>query len=178
MEERPGGRFPIGQGRGGAFRDTHPGKGVAGRTGGRVKAWAQTIDDDDRHLLGYFSPLLPAVKTPQIVRAHDPDKSDTRASGQQPRYRIVGVSRLNDSFETRHVDTRMMCKRARGSDSFWQRPKPLCVLERVPWRYQPPDSIQLESLEYEQGRGEMSLMWWIERAAKQTDPHAGRMWWH
>jgi len=24
----------------------------------------------------------------------------------------------------------------------------------------------------------MSLMWWIERAAKQTDPHAGRMWWH
>jgi hypothetical protein len=28
---------------------------------------------------------------------------------------------------------------------------------------------------YEQGRGEMSLMWWIERAAKQTDPHAGRM---
>jgi hypothetical protein len=118
------------------------------------------------------------VKTPQIVRAHDPDKSDTRASGQQPRYRIVGVSRLNDSFETRHVDTRMMCKRARGSDSFWQRPKPLCVLERVPWRYQPPDSIQLESLEYEQGRGEMSLMWRIEGAAKQTDPHAGRMWWH
>jgi hypothetical protein len=72
----------------------------------------------------------------------------------------------------------MMCKRARGSDSFWQRPKPLCVLERVPWRYQPPDSIQLESLEYEQGRGEMSLMWRIEGAAKQTDPHAGRMWWH
>jgi hypothetical protein len=69
----------------------------------------------------------------------------------------------------------MVCKGARGSDSFWQRREPPCVLERVPWRYQPPDSIQLESLEYEQGRGEMSLMWWIERAAKQTDPHAGRM---
>ena len=100
------------------FRDTHPGKRVARRTGGRIKAWAQTIYDDDRHLLGYFSPLLPAVKTPQIVRAHDPDESDTRASSQQPRYRIVSVSRLNDSFETRDIDARMMRKGARRSDSF------------------------------------------------------------
>jgi hypothetical protein len=177
VEECPHGRFSVGQGGDGVFRDTHPGKGVARRTGGRIKAWAQTIDYNDRHLLGYFSPLLPAVKTPQVVRAHDPDKPHTRASGQQPRYRIVSVPRLNDSFETRDIDTRMMRKGACRGDSFGQRREPVGVLERVPRCHQPPDTIQLESLECEQGRSEMSLMWRIERAAKQANPHAGRMWW-
>jgi hypothetical protein len=175
VEERPGGCFPVGQGRGGAFRDTHPGKGVAGRTGGRVKAWAQTIDDDDRHLLGYFSPLLPAVKTPQIVRAHDPDKSDTRASGQQPRYRIVGVSRLNDSFETCNVDARMTRERARRSDSVNKRCQAARIFERVAGRDQPPDTVQPEPLEREECGCKMSLVRRVESSAKQADPHAARM---
>jgi hypothetical protein len=177
MEKSPRGRFSVRQGGDGVFGNARPGKGVARGTGGGIEAWAQTIDDDDRHLLGYFAPLLPAVKTPQVVRAHDPDKSDTRASGQQPRYRIVGVSRLNDSFETRDIDTRVMRKGARCCDSFGQRFEPLGVLERVPGCYQPPDAIQLEALECKQGRGEMGLMWRIERAAKQANSHAGRMWW-
>jgi hypothetical protein len=175
VEERPRRRLSVGQGGHGVFRDTYPGKSVARRTGGGIKTWAQAIDDDDRHLFGYFAPLLPAVKTPQIIRAHDPDKSDTRASGQQPRYRIVGVSRLNDGFETRDIDTRMMREGARCRHSFRQWRKPVGVLERVPGCYQPPNAIQLEPLEREQGRGKMGLMRWIERATKQADPHAGCM---
>jgi len=100
------------------FRDTHSGKDVARRAGGGIKARTQTIDDDDWYLLGYFAPFLPAMKTPQIIRAHDPDKSHTGAAGQQPRYRIVSVSRLNDSFETRNVDARMMREGASRGDSF------------------------------------------------------------
>ena len=71
----------------------------------------------------------------------------------------------------------MMRKGARGADSFGQRREPAGVLERVSRCHQPPDTIQLEALECEQGRSEMSLMWRIERAAKQANPHAGRMWW-
>jgi len=63
------------------FGDTDAGKNVARRAGGCVKAWAQTIDDDDGHKLHYFLPLLPAMETPQIIRAHDPDESDSGAAG-------------------------------------------------------------------------------------------------
>ena len=118
MKERPHRRFSAWQRGGGVFRNANPGKNVARGTGGGVKAWAQAVDNDDRHQLRYLAPFLPAMETPQIIRAHDPDESDSWAAGQQPRYRIVCVSRLNDSFEARDIDARMMGERPRGSDSF------------------------------------------------------------
>ena len=148
------------------FRDTHSGKDVARRAGGGIKARTQTIDDDDWYLLGYFAPFLPAMKTPQIIRAHDPDKSHTGAAGQQPRYRIVSVSRLNDSFETRDIDARMMCERARGRDPLEQRGETAGVLEGVAGCHQPPDAVKPQSLEHEQGRCEMGLMRRVKGSAK------------
>ena len=124
------------------FRDADMGKSVARGTGGCVKAWAQAVDDHDGHQLGYFAPLLPAMETPQIVRAHDPDESDSGAAGPQPGYRIVRVSRLNDSFETGDIDTRMMCKRARRRDPLEERGKTAGVLEGVAGCHQPPDAVK------------------------------------
>src|SRR5262249_48696913 len=121
----------TGQGRGGVFWDAGAGKSVARRTGGCVKAWAQTVDDDNRHQLHYFLPLLPAMKTPQVVSAHDPDESDPRAASQQPRYRIVGVSRLNDSFEAGHIDARVTGERTHRGDPFVQRCKAAGIFEWV-----------------------------------------------
>ena len=117
MKERPRRRFAIGEGRGHVFGDAYAGKYISGWTGGSVKTGPQAVDNDDRHQLGYLAPFLPAMKTPQVIRAHNPDESHSRAAGQQPSYRIVGISRLNDSFEPRHVDARMMNDRPRGSDS-------------------------------------------------------------
>ncbi len=157
------------------FRNSDAGKDVARRTGSGVKTWAQAVDHDDGHQLRYFVPLLPAMKTPQIVRAHDPDESDAGASGQQPRYRIVGVSRLNDSFETGDVDARMAGKRACGGYSIGEWSKAPRVFERVAGRDQPPDTIQPQALECEQRRSQMGLVRRIESSTEQPDPHAGRM---
>jgi len=157
------------------FGNTDAGKNIARRTGRGVKAWAQTVDDDDRHQLRYFAPFLPAMETPQVVRAHDPDESDSRASGQQPRYRIVSVSRLNDSFEAGDIDSRMMCESTRGGNTVGQRGEVARVFERVAGCHQPPDTIELKSLEHKQCGREMCLVRRIKRSAKQADPHAGRM---
>jgi len=148
------------------FRDADMGKSVARGTGGCVKAWAQAVDDHDGHQLGYFAPLLPAMETPQIVRAHDPDESDSGAAGPQPGYRIVRVSRLNDSFETGDIDTRMMCKRARRRDPLEERGKTAGVLEGVAGCHQPPDAVKPQSLECEQSRCEMGLMRRVKGSAK------------
>ena len=175
VEKRPRGRFSVRQGGDGVFGNARPGKGIARGTGGGIETWAQTVDDDDRHLLGYFAPLLPAMETPQIVRAHDPDESDAGAPGQQPRYRIVSVSRLNDSFETGDVDARMAGERACGRNSFGERSKATRILQWVAGCNQPPDAIELETLEREESRCKMGLMRRIECSAEQPDPHAGRM---
>src|ERR1700745_3728303 len=106
MQKGPHGRLSVGQGGGVVFGDADAGESIARRTGGCVKAWAQTVDDDDGHELHYFAPFLPAMETPQIVRAHYPDESDSGAASHQQRYRIVGVSRIYDSFETRDYDYR------------------------------------------------------------------------
>lgn len=148
------------------FRDAGVSKSIARGTGGCVKAWAQTVDDHDGHQLRYFSPFLPAMETPQIVRAHDPDESDSGAAGPQPGYRIVRVSRLNDSFETGDIDTRMMCKRARRRDPLEERGKTAGVLEGVAGCHQPPDAVKPQSLECEQSRCEMGLMRRVKGSAK------------
>ena len=68
------------------FRDADVGKNIARGTGGCVKAWAKAVDDHDGHQLRYFSPFLPAMETPQIIRAHDPDEFGLR--GSEPATRI------------------------------------------------------------------------------------------
>jgi hypothetical protein len=115
------------------------------------------------------------MKAPQVIRAHDPDESDSGATGQQPRYRIVGISRLNDSFEARHVDARMMSDRLRGRDSLRQLRKPACILERIAGSHEPPHAIKLETLERKQGCSHMRLVWRIECPPKKTNSHAGRV---
>ena len=157
------------------FGNTGAGKNVARRTGCGIKAWAQTVDDDDRHQLRYFAPFLPAMETPQVVRAHDPDESDSRAAGQQPRYRIVSVSRLNDSFEAGDIDSRVMCEGSRRGNPVGQWGEVARVFERVTGCHQPPDAIELKPLERQQRGCDVRLVRRIERSAEQADPHAGRM---
>src|SRR5665213_2613924 len=100
MQEGPGRRLAIGQGGGVVFRDAGGAQRLSRRARGGIKTWAQAVDDHDGHQPGYAAPLLPAVKTPQIVRAHDPDEVDAGAPGDQPFYRAVSISRFNDSFDT------------------------------------------------------------------------------
>jgi len=115
------------------------------------------------------------MKAPQVIRAHDPDESHSGAAGQQPSYRIVGISRLNDSFEARHVDARMMSDRPRGGDSLRQRRKPAGILQWIAGSYEPPHAIKLQPLERKQGRREMRLVRRIECPPKKTNSHAGRV---
>ena len=157
------------------FGNTVPGECVSGRAGGSVETRAQPVDDDDRHQFCNFAPLLPAMKTPQIVGAHNPNESDTRAACHQPRYRIVGVSRLNDSFEARNVDARVMREGACRGDSGGQRRQTARVLEWISGRDEPPDAVELETLQGKKGGAKMSLVRRIESSAEQANPHAGRM---
>src|SRR5262245_64250222 len=106
MQKSPDRRFSIGQCGGGVFGNADLCECMSRRTGGSVETWAQPVDDDDRHQFCNFAPLLPAMKTPQIVRAHDPDESDGRTTGPQPRYRIVSVSRLNYSYVVLELNER------------------------------------------------------------------------
>jgi hypothetical protein len=115
------------------------------------------------------------MKTPQVIRAHDPDKSDSRAASQQPTYRIVSISRLNDSFEARHIDPGMVGDGACGGDSLRQWRQPAGILEGIAGGYEPPHAIKLEPLEGEQGCSEMRLVWRIECPPEKTNSHAGRV---
>ena len=129
------------------FGNADPGECISGWAGGSVETRAQAVDDDDGHQFCNFAPLLPAMKTPQIVRAHDPDESDTRAAFHQPGYRIEGVPRLNDRFETRNIDTGMAGEGARGCDPVGQRCKAARVLEGISRRDEPPNAVELEALQ-------------------------------
>ena len=157
------------------FWDTDAIEECARGAGCGIKARAQAVDDDNGHQLHDLAPLLPAMETPQVVRAHDPDESDPRAAGQQPRYRIVSVSRLNDSFEACDIDARVMGERAYGGDSLWQGCKAAGVLQGIAGSDQPPYAVELEPLEREQGGRKMRLVRRVESSAEQADPHAGRM---
>ena len=175
VQEGPGRRLAIGQRGGVGFRNAGARKRLARRAGGGIKAGPEAVDHHERNPLRYSAPFLPAVKAPQIVGAHDPDESDARAPGDKPFYRVIGVSRLDDSFETGHVDARVMRERAGGRDALRQRGEPAGVLERIARRDQPPDAVELEPFERQQTGGEMRLMRRIERSAEQADPHAGRV---
>ena len=63
----------------------------------------------------------------------------------------------------------------RRSDSIRQGCQSAGVFKWIARSDQPPDAIELESLESEQGCAEMRLVRRIERPAKQTDSHAGRV---
>jgi hypothetical protein len=115
------------------------------------------------------------MKTPQIVRAHDPDESDTRAPFHQPGYRIVGVSRLNDSFEACNVDAGMMREGACRGDSGGQRRQAARVLEWISGCDEPPNAVEPEALQGKKCCAEMSLVRRVESSTKQANPHAGRM---
>ena len=175
MQKSPDRGFSIGQCGGGVFGNADPGECISGRAGGSVETRAQPVDDDDRHQFCNFAPLLPAMKTPQVVGAHDPDESDARAAFHQPGYRIVGVSRLNDSFETRNVDAGMTREGARRGDSGRQRCQAARVLEGISGRNEPPDAVELEAFQGKKRCAEMSLVRRVESSTKQADPHAGRM---
>ena len=152
-----------------------PAQCISGRAGSSVETRAQPVDDDDRHQFCNFAPFLPAMKTPQIVGAHDPDESDTGAAFHQPGYRIVGVSRLNDSFETRDIDAGMMGQRARCCDPGGQRRQAACVLEGISRCDEPPNAIEFEALQGKKCCTEMSQVRRVESSTEQADPHAGRM---
>ena len=63
---------------------------------------------------GNPAPALPAVKSAQIVGAHDPGKMHPRAGPDQITYGLIGVPRAELRFEVGDVDTRVVSKRARG----------------------------------------------------------------
>lgn len=115
------------------------------------------------------------MKTPQVVGAHDPNESDTGAAFHQPGYRIVSVSRLNDSFETRDIDARVMGQHARRRDPGGQRRQAACVLEGISGCDEPPNAVEFEALQRKKCCAEMSQVGRIESSTKQADPHAGRM---
>ncbi len=85
------------------------------------------------------APVLPAVEAPQIVGPHHPDELHAGAAAHQELERVVGVARVDDSFETGHVDARMAGERARGGDALLERLQAAGVLERIAGRHQPPD---------------------------------------
>jgi hypothetical protein len=64
-------------------------------------------------------------------------------------------------------------ERARRLDALEQGSEPVGILERIAGGDQPPDPVELEPPEREQRGAQMRLMWWIESAAEQADPHAG-----
>src|SRR3974390_3826571 len=116
MQEGPGWRTATGQKGRFRFRNARAGEGLARRTDGCIKAWPEAVDDHEGHQLCYSAPFLPAVKAPQVIRAHDPNESNARTSGDEPFYRVVSILLVNDGFETSYVDTRMMCQRLRGGN--------------------------------------------------------------
>jgi hypothetical protein len=69
----------------------------------------------------------------------------------------------------------MTGERACSGDSIGKRSEAARIFERIARRNQPPDTIELETLEREKRRRKMGLMRWIERSTEQSDPHAGRM---
>jgi hypothetical protein len=81
---------------------------MARRTGGRVKAWAEAIDDRDGHHLGDVAPALPAMEAAQIVGAHDPNEMHAGAAPDQISDGLVGVAGAQLGFEIGDVDARMM----------------------------------------------------------------------
>src|SRR5207253_1119321 len=79
----------------------------------------------------------------------------------------------DDGFETADVDPRIVGQPCRGAGPFLDLTQSAVILQRVTGRHQPPYAVELQPLDRKPADRAMRFMWRVERAAEQTDPHAG-----
>ena len=80
-----------------------------------------------------LSPVFPARKLQQIVRAHDPDEFFLGKTVYQGFQGIHGVARPQSGFDVGYGDPAVLCDRPRDLEPVFQRRHSLCFLEGVLW---------------------------------------------
>ena len=141
-----------------------PGHGGA-RQGGTIIA--RSGDYGNRHHSRQAPPVFPLVKLGQIVAAHQPDEAPFRPAPQDGREGIHGKASAQFPLYRRHANpapSRLPLGRceARG-----ERGHSRLGFQRIAGRNQPPDLVQRQRLDGEEGDPPVPAMRGIETAAKQ-----------
>ena len=175
MQVNPDRRPAIEQGLGQAFRETLARQRHAGGARTCVETRSKPVHHRNRDQARDATPVLPPVKAAQIVGAHDPDETHRRTALAKIRDRFIGVMRADLRLEPDHLDARVPRHVARRNNPLLERSEAARIFERIAWRDEPPNPIEVEALHGKETSAEMGAVRRIERAAEQTDPHPAPM---
>ena len=121
-------------------------------------------------------PVFPTVKLCQIIRPHQPDKARLWAFVLQHRQRLRGVACADMALKITDMHARMVHDLPRRRHAPRQLGRPT-IFERIARAHQPPDLIQIETLQRLFGDVHMSFVRRIKRSPKQPNPLAARNIW-
>src|SRR5262249_47037408 len=78
-------------------------------------------------------------------------------------------------LEPDHLDARVPRHVARRNNPLLERSEAARIFERIAWRDEPPNPVEVEALHGKETSAEMSAVRRIERAPEQTDPDPAPM---
>ena len=130
---------------------------------------ARTGDNRNRHHPGNGTPVAPAMKLRQIVRAHQPDKAKSRIAAPQLRQRVDRKSRAHIGLDRTDPDRRPPRHHFGSGHACRQPGHPLHRFQHIAGRHQPPHFIQPQRCQRVQADAAVRAMRRVEAAAEQTD---------
>jgi hypothetical protein len=157
---------------GSVFRQSTCFQGLSCKACSRFECSAWAVNDHNWHQSRNVAPALPKVELDQIICAHDPDETCSRAAFLEISQAIQRVTRADLSLKSSDVDDRLWHHIAASLHPFLKRWQACGVFERISRRDNPPDAIKLQSPHRSQCHQSMTRMRWIERAAEEADGHS------
>src|SRR5262249_51117789 len=136
-------------------------------------AVAETAEHGNRYQLEKLFPVFPARNLLKIVGAHHPDEMEFRISALELAQRIDRIARPESALDIDDENVRMAADGTGRFNAFLERRHAGLGLERVLRADQPPDFIEIETLERIKAHRPVAFMGRIEGAAKEADTASG-----
>ena len=165
-----------GQKRGIAFIQPRPCEQAGGGACHRPQGFTGAIHHRERKCGGNIPPILPVVETGEIIRPHQPDEVNIRATAQDVRDRLRRIARADSRFQSGdNVPGVMLHQGAACRHPLFQRGQGRDILERVAGGDKPPDLMEPQAPQGRLRHQPMPRMRRVERATEEANPHSGAM---
>lgn len=115
-----------------------------------------------------LDPLAPFGDLDQVVGTHDPDESIVRVALSETAQGVDGIACSQIRFRLADVDSTISRNLACRGQTIGIRRHTFNGLQRVLWRDQPPDLIEMEALECQQADVPVTQMRRIEGSAEEA----------
>ena len=123
----------------------------------------------NRHGFRHAAPILPEVELRQDVRPHQPNEPIPRVAPGECHNGIHCEARAGMRFEVADLDACTPCRHPRRRQAGRIGRHAFCRLQRIAWRDEPPDLVQVQCLHRCKAKPPMAAMSRIEGSAEKSD---------